>query len=977
MAFPELRVGSIDGVPAVWAPTATGFATAAIVFRVGQLDESLRERGWTHLIEHLALNHLNHESFSFNGATGWHTTTFHARGTAEEMAGFLQGVTQKLTTLPFDRLEQEAKILETEHCQRGIAPTSIVMLNVYGATGPGVFAYDEFGLKGLDRQRIEDWRAKYFTKSNAYIWFTGPNPLPSFTIPLSVGVGKPLPATAFTPIEKLPMWTATGSQHVSVTALVSDVPALGCALKVLERRMTERLRHQAGLSYSVSAGRATCGTNRDMVFLTADHREGDAEEVQQFMDSELKGMIANPATTAEISSWITSIERFYEYEADAAAASSAAGWAEASLLGACTRSPEQIVSDARLVTPEQVTNCIQELLNNAAWGMPHDSSITDRRIHTPQSTSEWRANGELFLRATELTEYAGSHAMIINDEGVSLAWNNRDQASVRYQELVVGMHQDENLLLIDRSGFSVTITPGMWRDGSRLMSEVASRVPLHLLVGTPTKAEVAPAETGVIKLPKLAIENWANVVGPEPAGYRGVDVGLPPFTETPQKMAKGTKTTTTIRVFVPSSSPKTSPVEVIESDADAITVQVKSLQLANQIRRQALAAVWSVSDVDPKAVHREKTPDVYFNAWSLSAPVQAMLAAGRAMDANTFLHTYRTASTDEQHNAIWTLIDDQGGVERLMRVLDTYGDTSVANTVRGIIAIHLAWEARGSGWGNTVSRENAEKFLNCLRDADRLFDRAIQQDPKHVLPRAMMITTAKGLTVGMKERHKRYADVVALEPDCVCAAATYVQAIAPKWGGDLDDMLAFGRKVLDTYGYGHPMNAITIQTENEALANDGTPDHVWEKIVQATSIRRQMIEALGTVVNTNPTPLTVLALNEVTCASWRFTHEQVLVDRGFTLLKGRLTASPWTNYRNPPTPKTAVPKPFDPVAQAEAQLRQHSGPKQTGRGRSARRRPSTSTSKSKSSSTIGSGVAFVGLIALKLFAANERARGRQ
>jgi len=45
----------VDGVPAFWVP-AEGPLRASLVFRTGQVDEPLHQRGWTHLLEHLALH---------------------------------------------------------------------------------------------------------------------------------------------------------------------------------------------------------------------------------------------------------------------------------------------------------------------------------------------------------------------------------------------------------------------------------------------------------------------------------------------------------------------------------------------------------------------------------------------------------------------------------------------------------------------------------------------------------------------------------------------------------------------------------------------------------------------------------------------------------------------------------------------------------------------------------------------------------
>ena len=67
---------TVDGVPTLFAPAA-GPLRAGLTFRVGRADETLARSGITHLIEHLALFHLNMADYHFNGSTGPVTTDFH------------------------------------------------------------------------------------------------------------------------------------------------------------------------------------------------------------------------------------------------------------------------------------------------------------------------------------------------------------------------------------------------------------------------------------------------------------------------------------------------------------------------------------------------------------------------------------------------------------------------------------------------------------------------------------------------------------------------------------------------------------------------------------------------------------------------------------------------------------------------------------------------------------------------------------
>ena len=481
MAKPDLRVGTIDGVPAVWCPTE-GLCSVGLVFRVGQLDERLPQRGWTHLIEHLALHHLKNESFVFNGTTGWSTTSFLAKGTAAEAATFLEGVCKKLTSLPFEEMKREALVLDTEQCQRGVAPASHVLMNVYGTEGPGVFAYPEYGLKRLDVDEIDSWRTRFFTKSNAYIWFCGPTPLSNVRLDLPQGGGRQQCAKSEI-IERLPAWLNVSASQVTLTAEMPDTPALGAMLRTLERRMSERLRNVRGLSYNVSSTRITSGRDTDVVILTADHREGDAGAVQEIMSEEMHDLLRRTVTDQELDAWATPIERFFNFESDAPAALASA-WAEKSLLDAKTSSASEALAEVRSVSTDDVHDCVSQFIEQVAWGMPHGSSVADCRVRSVEGTSPWRAEGELFLRALDLTDNGGGTGVVVCDEGISLAWGLDRQASVRFDSLAIAVHEDGVLRLIDRSGFAVTIDPFAWVDGERLLTKILTCCPSDRLIRT-------------------------------------------------------------------------------------------------------------------------------------------------------------------------------------------------------------------------------------------------------------------------------------------------------------------------------------------------------------------------------------------------------------------------------------------------------------------------------------------------------------
>ena len=82
-----------------------------MVFRVGQADEPLAQRGITHLIEHLAPHSADQPLGHVNGEVGATLTTFHRQGSADEVTAFVHAVCQGLRDLPADRVPAEVQVL--------------------------------------------------------------------------------------------------------------------------------------------------------------------------------------------------------------------------------------------------------------------------------------------------------------------------------------------------------------------------------------------------------------------------------------------------------------------------------------------------------------------------------------------------------------------------------------------------------------------------------------------------------------------------------------------------------------------------------------------------------------------------------------------------------------------------------------------------------------------------------------------------
>jgi predicted Zn-dependent peptidase len=136
----------IDGVTVWWREVPTPF-TGSIMFRAGRADEVFSTSGISHMVEHLALFPFGKRLYDYNGFVDHLRTGFYASGDPRQVVEFLLQVSQHLVSLPFDRLEQERRVLITEDDQ---APLGTVLADRFGAQGFGlVDDYPQWGLRAI------------------------------------------------------------------------------------------------------------------------------------------------------------------------------------------------------------------------------------------------------------------------------------------------------------------------------------------------------------------------------------------------------------------------------------------------------------------------------------------------------------------------------------------------------------------------------------------------------------------------------------------------------------------------------------------------------------------------------------------------------------------------------------------------------------------------------------------------------------
>ena len=143
-------------------------------------------------------------------------------------------------------------------------------------------------------------------------------------------------------------------------------------------------------------------------------------------------------------------------------------------------------------------------------------------------------------------------------------------------------------------------------------------------------------------------------------------------------------------------------------------------------------------------------------------------------------------------------------------------------TVGGAHAVAWAWNARGGGWGNTVSKESFAVFHRRLVLAEEQLARAARLAPGDPTPWAEMLPAGMGLGVPRAVEAERFRKVVAIAPEHEDAHGSYLQYLCDKWHGSHDEMFGFARAASLSAPDGSAVHTLIIRAHVERHIRIGT-----------------------------------------------------------------------------------------------------------------------------------------------------------
>ncbi len=476
----QLHWTEVDQVVTIWTDAPPPLR-AGLLFRTGRADETLATAGQTHLIEHLALSSMGDISQNQNGFVGRAATGFFKMGQTEEVAAFLSGVTEALTSLTCDRLESEKQILRAENAARKYDFHANLLTWRYGAVGYGLLGMQELGIRRATLEQLHEYAAQRFTKGNAVLWMSEP---PPSDLKLNLPHGKRHPLPPLTPIQDtFPCWfmdNACGG--IALGATVPRVSASSVFCEIALRRLRSQLRTTRTISYAPHVVYEPLNAETAHLVLYADSDKERRKELAEIFGEvlsefgEVNESEVEPARKRIRENWIGAHGPQAESRMLIETLRATMDW----ILGKEYESTELLTSQLESVTLDDVLAFNREMQATAMFALPGEAALQPCFGQRASRSTAPVVKGRKILSVDAPVQRT---RLVHSQDGVSLLFPNGSHCTVRYAELAGALYfEDGCVILIGRDSAEVRVEPTLWRGGQGLCREIRERVPEQLVL---------------------------------------------------------------------------------------------------------------------------------------------------------------------------------------------------------------------------------------------------------------------------------------------------------------------------------------------------------------------------------------------------------------------------------------------------------------------------------------------------------------
>jgi zinc protease len=500
----------VDGVPVFHAPDSSSSLThAALMFRVGSSDEDLPTHGITHLVEHLALNRTASKSYGHNAQVELTRTVFWVEGTSEEVCEFFAAVTESLSDLQVDRIEDEKRVLRTEAASQAPGSPNNRLSTRFGAMGFGLVDYDQFGLRWIGAAHAVEWSQRWFTSGNAAALVHGPLPdALHFRLP----PGERRPVAKAQPVAlTYPAISDAGNRGITVSMVEGRTSPLYMGARILDKRIKMRLRYEASLSYQ--AGATYFGLDAETAEITA-YADALPENLQAAGDH-IHAVISELATTGPTSDELKEDAATFRRDSERPERIIAELDRSASdqIFGTERPTISALADEFDAMSTDEVTKAMQSAKASIVTIVPPKTQVRFAGFTTTDPPLT-RPLGDRMLKAMPGQGHADT--MHYGPQGMSLVSPGGNTIySIPWSQVAVALWWSEGRkTLIGLDGVAINFFPERWQDALHFAETLRTQVPARKWVpmdepgALPRNVEVVCSICEATPAAEWSIRSW-------------------------------------------------------------------------------------------------------------------------------------------------------------------------------------------------------------------------------------------------------------------------------------------------------------------------------------------------------------------------------------------------------------------------------------------------------------------------------------
>jgi hypothetical protein len=358
--------------------------------------------------------------------------------------------------------------LSIEGRQRGRGLVTDHLFRRFGAIGPGLFDWDEWGLHRLTIDDVWAWATTRFTRANAVLTLSGPPPS-GLRLDLFDGVHLPIPSS--TPFHARLPATTFWDGPAGLTALTPRSRAAVGTLSIYAERVVQALRHEQAAAYSPGADYLPLDASTALIVAHTEAGGQQGPAVAWQLYQMLGELASNGPTPAEIDR-LRDTERRADMEPDAAMRM-AVVQADELLHRGSYRSAEEHRAEHLAVDATAV--------QASARGMWHSTLVAAPGIATefgwnlpeyePSGMPSISPHAQRYQRRSYLRvdNWSSADWLACSDQSVTLQAEGQAVTAEIGPLSVLLAHGDGSRVLVDRHGVVITIRPTAWEHGNAVV----------------------------------------------------------------------------------------------------------------------------------------------------------------------------------------------------------------------------------------------------------------------------------------------------------------------------------------------------------------------------------------------------------------------------------------------------------------------------------------------------------------------------